>query len=195
MKSRTFGTIMVLTLLLTILNAGACTPPGQADDFPEFAPVSGCDLVKQDKVIILKGARGDQARLLTKTEYAPPFALHVKAKTDSKNLRLYYSKGVVIFNWEGREDELRLHDPENGGGVGMGVPGQGKIEPGKYHDIVWEVYPDGMRVLVNGKERGRMVGNYEKLKAPVGIGPAFGSVITTESFRVEALKGKLPEQK
>jgi hypothetical protein len=90
---------------------------------------------------------------------------------------------------------LRIHDPENGGGLGKGVPGQGKIEPGKYHDIVWEVYPDGMRVLVNGKERARSVGNYEKLKAPVGIGPAFGSVITMESLRVETLKGKLPEQK
>ena len=184
---------MVMTLVLTIVSA--CSPPEKANDFPEFAPVSGCELVKQEKVLILKGADGDQARLLTKTEHAPPFALRVKAKTDRKNLRLYYSKGVVIFNWEGNEDELRLHDPENGGGFGQGVPGQGKIEPGKYQDIVWEVYPDGMRVLVNGKERARSVGNYEKLKAPVGIGPAFGSVITMESFRVETLKGKLPEQK
>jgi hypothetical protein len=193
MKSRVLGVVMVMTLLLTINSA--CTGPEKAGDFPEFAPVQGCELVKQEKVLILKGAVSDQARLWTKTEHAPPFALRVKAKTDARNLRLYYSKGVVIFNWEGNENELRLHDAEMGGGLGIGIPGQGKIEPDKYHDIAWEVYPDGMRVLVNGKERGRLVGNYEKLKAPAGIGPAFGSVITIESFKVETLKGKLPEQK
>jgi hypothetical protein len=186
---------MVMTLLLIINNAGACKEPEKAGDFPEFAPVSGCELVKQDKVIILKGAVGDQARLWTKAEYAPPFALRFKAKTDAKNLRLYYTNGVVIFNWEGNENELRLHDLVTGGGLGIGVPDQGKIEPDKYHDIAWEVYPNGMRVLVNGKERGRLVGNYEKLKAPVGIGPAFQSVITIESFKVETLKGKLSNQK
>ena len=195
MKTRMFRHILAMTLVLACINAGACDPPAKADDFPEFASVSGCELVKQDKVIILKGADFDRARLWTKAEYAPPFALRVKAKTDARNLRLYYTNGVVIFNWEGNENELRLHDPVTGGGFGIGVPGQGKIEPDKYHDIVWEVYPDGMRVLVNGKERARLVGNYEKLKAPVGIGPAFGSVITMESFKVETLTGKIPEQK
>jgi hypothetical protein len=55
------------------------------------------------------------------------------------------------------------------------------------------MYPDGMRVLVDGKERARKVGDCEKLEALLGIGPAFGCVITVKSFRVEALKGKLPE--
>ncbi len=195
MRTRTFGDILVALLALAIINAGVSGTPEKADDFPEFSPVQNCELVKQEKILILKGAVGDTARLLTKKEHAPPFALRVKAKTDARNLRLFYSKGCVIFNWEANENQLRLNDPENGGGFGIGVDGKGKIEAGKYHDIVWEMYPDGMRVLVNGKERGRLVGRYEKLEAPVGIGPAFGSVITMESFRVEPLKGKLPEQK
>jgi hypothetical protein len=62
-----------------------------------------------------------------------------------------------------------------------------------YHDIVWEMYPNGMRLLVDGKERARSLGNYEKIEAALGIGPAWGSVVTIQSFRVEALKGKLPE--
>ena len=59
----------------------------------------------------------------------------------------------------------------------------------------WEVYPDGMRVLLKGEELARKHGDYAKLKTSVGIGPAFGSVISLESFRIEALKGKLPEKK
>jgi hypothetical protein len=129
--------------------------------------------------------------ILTAGEYKPPFALRIKYKTDSNNLRLYYNAGVVIFNWEGNEDDLRVHDPVTN--EVTGVAGQGKIEPGKFHEVVWEIYPDGMRVLVEGKERARRRGDYEKLEAALGIRPAFGSVITVASFRVEALKGKLPD--
>ena len=89
------------------------------------------------------------------------------------------------------EDELRIHDPATNEQIG--AANQGKIEPNVYHDIVWEMYPNGMRVLVDGKERARRLGNYEKLEEALGIGPAWGSVITMQSFRVEALKGKLPE--
>jgi hypothetical protein len=138
----------------------------------------------------LKARDGDRAQILSTKEHRPPFAFRVKAKTDNQNLRLYYNVGILIFNWEGNEDELRIHDPESG--EQTGVAGQGKIEPDKFHDIVWEIYPDGMRVLVDGKERARKLGNYEKLEASLGIGPAFGSVITMQSFRIEALKGKLP---
>jgi hypothetical protein len=51
-----------------------------------------------------------------------------------------------------------------------------------------------MRVLVNGKERTRKLGNYKKLEEPLGVGPAFGSVMTLKSLRVERLKGSLPKQ-
>jgi hypothetical protein len=50
-----------------------------------------------------------------------------------------------------------------------------------------------MRVLVDEKVRARKRGDYEKLEESLGIGPAYGSVVTVQSFRVEDLKGKLPE--
>ena len=167
--------------------------PPKSQDFPQFVSVNECEMVRNKKVVILKAPNGDRSRILTKKEYAPPFALRIKAKTDSKNLRLYYKAGIVIFNWEGKENELRIHDPATG--ENMGVEGKGYIEPDKWHDITWEVYPNGMRVLLKGEELARKHGDYAKLKASVGIGPAFGSVISLESFRIEALKGKLPEKK
>jgi hypothetical protein len=166
-------------------------PAVPAGEFPQFVRTGGCEVIKQENAIVLKENDNDRAQLLTAKEHKPPFALRIKAKTDSTNLRLYYNAGTLIFNWEVNEDELRLHDPATS--EQLGIANQGKIEPNVYHDIVWEIYPNGMRVLVDGKERARRLGAYEKLEAALGIGPAWGSVITMNSFRVEALKGKLPE--
>jgi len=186
-----FGLLCPLVATSTLSTSGAAPGPAARDgDFPQFVRVWGCELNKREKEILLK-TDGDRAHILTAKEHKPPFALHVTAKTDSKNLRLYYNAGILIFNWELNEDELRIHDPTTNEMVG--VANQGKIEPDKYHDIVWEIYPNGMRVLVDGNERARRLGDYEKLEAPPGIGPAFGSVISVKSFRVEALKGKHPE--
>jgi hypothetical protein len=181
-------TVVALPALATSEDAAKKAVP--AGEFPQFVRVFGCELIKQDKEIVLK-APNDRAAIVTVKEHKPPFALRIKAKTDSKNLRLYYNLGILIFNWEGNEDELRIHDPATS--EQTGIADQGKIEPNTYQDISWEIYPDGMRVLVDGKERARKLGDYENLEASLGIGPAFGSVITLESVRVEALKGKLPE--
>jgi hypothetical protein len=190
----------VLCLLVAMASFAALTGGGTAvgrgpapcaGDFPQFVRVWGCELTKQEGGIVLKGPDGDRAHVLTVKEHKPPFALRVKVKTDSKNLRLYYNSGVLIFNWELNEDELRIHDPATN--EQTGVANQGKIEPDVFHDIVWEMYRNGMRVLVDSKERARKLGNYEKLEAGLGIGPAFGSVITVKSFRVEPLKEKLSE--
>jgi hypothetical protein len=194
MNARNFGRIGVSASILAIVGVGAFGYPALPERFPEFVQKGGCELIRTDGSIILKGPVTDQAKILTVQQYQPPFVVRTRAKTDSTNIRLYYSLGVVILNWEGRQEqkELRLHDPATG--EQTGVVGQGYLEPDKYYDIAWELYPDGMRVLVDGKERGRKTGNYENLKASVGIGPAWRSVVTIQSFRVEPLKGKLPEK-
>jgi hypothetical protein len=180
----------VVPVLVVLAVPLLAAPP---NDFPQFVRVWGCEVVRDKEGLILKAPDGDRSQILTVKEHTPPFALRIKAKTDSKNLRLYYDNGVVIFNWEGNENELRIHDPLTG--EQMGIEDKGRIEPNEWHEITWEVYPDGMRVLLKGKELARKLGDYADLKASTGIGPAFGSVITVESFRVEALKGKLPEEK
>jgi hypothetical protein len=187
-----FGLLCLLVALpaLSAVGDSLNAPTGPAGESPQFVRTGGCEVIKQENTIVLKGD-GDRAQYLTAKEYKPPFAFRVHAKTDSKNLRLYYNGGTLIFNWEMNEDELRIHDPATNEIVP--VADKGKIEPDKYHDIVWEMYPNGMRVLVDGQERARKLGDYETLEAPLGIGPAFGSVITVKSSRVEALKGKLPE--
>ena len=143
--------------------------------FPPFTRVGGCRVVRQNGRIRLSEA-GSLSLIQTIEEYAPPFALHVRAKTDSTNIRLYYNAGRVILNWEVRPKELRVHDLHDDRLVVRSEIGY--IEPNTYHDIRWEIYPDGMRLLVNGREIMRKSGEYADLAAPVGIGPAFRSLLT-----------------
>src|SRR5262245_31331827 len=189
-----FGLLCLLVAFPPLSKGGDAlkqAPAVQAGDFPQFEGTRGREVIKPAHRIVYKRDTFDPAPIFTRIAHKPPFALRVKAKTDSTNVRLYYNAGMLIFNWEVDEDELRIHDPATNETIP--VANQGKIEPNVYHDIVWEIYPNGMRVLVDGKERARRLGNYEKLEASLGIGSAWGSVITMQSFRVEALKGKLPE--
>ncbi len=157
--------------------------------FPALARVAGCQVVYRDGQLLLFGPTEDHSLVQTRAEYRPPFALRLRAKTDTTSIRLYYSAGMVILNWEIRPSELRFHDPLSG--TQYGFPGKGEIEPNKFHDIVWEVYPDGTRLMVDGNEVMRKLGEYGDLMAAVGVGPAYGSVITLESFSVRTLKGRL----
>ena len=146
-------------------------------------------MVHRNGQSLLSAPTNDRSLVQTRDEYRPPFALHLRAKTDTTNIRLYYNAGMVILNWEVRPSELRFHDPVNDRITRF--RGKGTIEPNKFHDIVWEVYPDGTRLVLNDKQVMRKLGEYGDLVAPVGIGPAFGSVITVESFSVTELHGTL----
>ena len=164
-----------------------------SDKFPAMARVGGCDIVYRNGKMILSTPTNDRSLVQTKESYKPPFALHLKAKTDTKNIRLYYNAGMIILGWECKPSELRFHNPLNDRVTAY--PRVGAIQPNTYYDIVWEMYPDGLRFLVNGKEAFRKSGEYGMLTAPVGIGPAFGSVVTVESFSINELQGTLEERK
>jgi hypothetical protein len=108
------------------------------------------------------------------------------ARTDSTNLRLYYAAGVVIFNWEKNPETLRVHDPLTN--QRTGVRGKGNISTNEWNEIEWKVLPERMEIRVNGRLRHKAVGDFKALKAPIGIGPAFGSKVSVKSFQVTPLK-------
>lgn len=164
-----------------------------SEQFPAMARVGGCDVVHRNGKMILSGPTDGRSLVQTKDSYKPPFALHLKAKTDSTNIRLYYNAGMIILGWEVRPGELRFNNPVDDRLIAY--PGKGTIKPNQFYDIVWEMYPDGTRLFINGKEAFRKSGEFSQLTAPVGIGPALGSVITVDSFSIRELKGTLEEQK
>jgi hypothetical protein len=121
-------------------------------------------------------------RLMTSQAFQPPFVIRTRAQTDGYNLRLYCGAGMVIFNWELNERELRVHDPLNG--QAFANQGSGLISPNEWHDVVWEIQKYGMKLVVDGRLRFENRKDYRSLNARVGIGP-FRSKVTMAYFQVE----------
>lgn len=180
------------TLIATL--ALLARAPGAAEDGPvsrlieSMVSVNGCEIIPQDDYVLVAGPTKDRSLIQTKKRFRPPFVVRLVAKTDSTNLRLYYNAGMVILNWEVQKTQLRVHDPVTD--EPRGVRGRGYVSPHEWHDIIWEVRPDGMRLVIDDGERFHAVGDYADLDAPVGIGPAFGSVLSLGSLDVVPLKGK-----
>ena len=110
----------------------------------------------------------------------PPFTFRVVGKTDSTNLRMHFHKGELIFNWECDVRELRVHDPATG--EHHGLKGKGFIATNEWHDIVWEIELDRMRVLVDGEVRFEKQGDYSGIESAPSVGPCFGSAVTVREF-------------
>src|SRR5579863_3070500 len=123
------------------------------DLLPSMIPFMGCVMVRAADGIQLTGASRDHmmAVALTCRSFRPPFTVRTVARTDSTNLRLYWHVGEVIFNWECSVRRLKVHDPATG--EWHDGDDRGFIEPGAWHDIVWEIRRESMRVRVDGKDR------------------------------------------
>jgi len=139
----------------------------------------GTVVTRTNDGVVLSG----DGRLATELEYSPPFAADVIAKTDLTNIRLYYGKGVVIFNWEMNPDELRYHDPKTGGVQAVG--GKGRVPADEWVHLRWVIETNSATVLVNGEQRARFAGDYSHVEELVGIGTGAGSKVTVKHFAVE----------
>jgi hypothetical protein len=156
-----------------------------------MVPVNELTVTRNGDGVLLED-RGDIAYLHTKRSYRPPFALKTRVKTDSTNIRLYYGDwnkegekaGILIFNWEGNQSELRVHYPNSDRLTP--VPGKGHLSVNEWHDVVWDFEPTRMRILVDGEERFASEGDFRDVDEKLGIGPAFGSKVTVQRFEVMA---------
>ncbi len=147
-------------------------------------PFFGCVIERTADGVRLTGASRNHmnAAALTPRTYRPPFVLRATAKTDSTNLRLYWHLGEIILNWECSIRQLRVHFPDTGRQCGL--EDQGFITVDQWHDIVWEIGRDTMRVLVDGETRFEGEGQFGAIEAPLAIGPCFGSTVTVRSLAV-----------
>jgi hypothetical protein len=153
-------------------------------DLGTLLPYFGCLIRAVPDGIELTGASRNHlnAAALTPRTWRAPFTLHLVAKTDSTNLRLYWHLGEIILNWECSIPELRVHDPATGDQ--WGIQGQGFITPGEWHNIEWQVTLDSMRLTVDGRQRFASEGQYGRIEAPLAIGPCFGSTVTVKDLAV-----------
>ena len=158
------------------------------DLLPSMIPFFGGILTSSQEGLRLTGAGANHMNAVAVTDEAfeAPFTLTAVAKTDSTNLRLYWHVGEIIFNWECSVRELRVHHPVTG--EQWGIKDHGFLTVDHWHEIVWEVKRDSMRVIVDGEVRFHKEGDdFSQVRSAVGIGPCFGSTVTVQSFSIDSM--------
>lgn len=155
------------------------------DLLSSMIPFFGCIIERIPEGARLTGASRNHmnAVAITQQVFRAPFTLKTVAKTDSTNLRLYWHLGEIILNWECSVRQLRVHDPATG--RQRGVEDAGYIAVDQWHEVEWKVERGSMRLLVDGRLRYEVEGEYGEIEAPLAIGPCFGSTVTVQSLVVE----------
>jgi hypothetical protein len=153
----------------------------------ELIPHQGCAITRIDEGIKVAGSA---MNWVLSAAVAPlvvraPFAFRVVGMTDSTNLRLYWHRAIVILNWECDVRELRVHDPLTA--EQHGLPGKGFITTNEWHEVLWEIRLDSMRVVVDGKLLFETKGNYSGIESAPSVGPCFGSAISVREFNITPL--------
>ena len=133
--------------------------------------------------VLLSEKREGAPKLITKQSYRPPFEFEATVIPDTTNVRFYYQKGVLIFNWEMNPQQFRVHDFFDN----SVTPVNGKsIKPAVKQVLLFKILEDGFEVLVDGKPFHEKKQNLAALDAPVGIGPAHGSTLQVVSLRLRS---------
>ena len=109
----------------------------------------------------------------------------VVGKTDSTNLRMHWHRGELIFNWECSVRELRVHDPATA--EQHALPNKGFLAPDEWHEILWEIRLNRMRVVVDGEVRFETEGDYSRIESAPSVGPCFGSTVSVREFSITPL--------
>ncbi len=150
-------------------------------------PHQGCVITCVDDAIEVAGSAMNWVMSAAVAPFAcrAPFAFRVVAKTDSTNLRMHWHRGELIFNWECSIRELRVHDPATA--EQHGLEGKGFLTTTEWHDILWEIGLDRMRVVVDGEVRFDRAGDYSGIESAPSIGPCFGSTVSVREFTITSL--------
>jgi hypothetical protein len=128
-------------------------------------------------------------RFTSAETFTPPVEFTIVAKTLKDDLRLAYTAKQLIFNWERKQDELRL-DADPGGA--NHTPGQGRIPEDTFVTIQWRILPHMQSISVDGKRRLLHFGDYSKVDKPLEVFP-LDHVVTIKSAKVKVLDLKTLE--
>ena len=149
----------------------------------QLLPHQGCVITRTDDGIAIAGSAMNWVMSAGVAPFTcrAPFAFRVVGRTDSTNLRMHW----LIFNWECSVRELRVHDPATG--KQHGLENKGFITTNEWHEIVWEIRLDRMRVIVDGEVRFDEQGDYSGIESAPSVGPCFGSTVSIREFTAAPL--------
>jgi hypothetical protein len=193
-------------------------PVKKSDPWPGAAAEKGPELAEPDKwahLDLIRAAKveGDFIRvppgsaLQTKEAYAGPIEVVLVARTRKDDIRLWAFNGAcVIFNWEARRDELRVHRPDeirvhppDGNDTGL-VAGSlatawvQPLAPNTWYTLRWRITEQGMEVAVDGKTVFSERRPYDlSARRPVAVRTA-ESVVDVKSFDVKHHSAKAEDR-
>jgi len=78
-----------------------------------------------------------------------------------------------------------VHDPATA--EQHGIQNKGFITTTEWHEIVWEIRLDGMRVTVDGEVRFDAGGDYSNIESAPSVGSCFGSTISIRECSITSL--------
>jgi len=155
-----------------------------------LVPHQGCAITRRDGAIEIAGSAKNWVMSAAVAPFVcrAPFVFRVIGKTDSTNLRMHWHRGELIFNWEMSVRELVIHDPATG--EQRNLNDKGFLSTTDWHEILWEIKLDRMRVVVDNEVRYDGAGNYAGFESAPSIGPCFGSTVSVREFRILPLAAK-----
>ena len=155
-----------------------------------LVPHQGCVITRRDGAIEIAGSAMNwvMSAAVAPLVCRAPFVFRVVGKTDSTNLRMHFHRGELIFNWECSVRELRVHDPATA--EQHSLKDKGFLTTTDWHEILWEIKLDRMRVIVDGDVRYDGAGNYAGIESAPSVGPCFGSTVSVREFRILPLAAK-----
>jgi tricorn protease-like protein len=130
--------------------------------------------------------------ITTRQAFAGPIQITAVARTERNNIRIRAgSGGELIFNWEGKPGELRVHRPDARVRRRLGVLAASKqvpLDPNTWYMLTWTITARGMEVEVNGKPVFQEVHDNDLSQPrPVRIYAFVDSAIDVQRFTVRPL--------
>lgn len=140
----------------------------------------GCQIEERSGYLRLS-AQGFSSGLQTVREFKPPVVLRLTGRARSQFFNLFYGSGKVLFHgWRGRA--LGVRDPKTT--EFSWIPEAGWLDILEWREIVWEILPDRMRILVDGELRHEVKGDYGNLTEGIAFGPS-GTIIDIQNVTIE----------
>ena len=68
-----------------------------------------------------------------------------------------------------------------------GIKDKGFITTANWHEVVWEIRLDHMRVIVDDEVRFEAQGNYSGLESAPSVGPCYGRTISIREFSIATM--------
>jgi hypothetical protein len=155
----------------------------------DFKTKNSCIVIEtNDGILIGSNQKLDGQAIQTIKSFKSPVSIKAKVKPIGSNVRFHYGKGMIIFNWEVRPRELRIHCPGlSKKQKGTGVQGKGHLSRDAWHDIEWRIENDRMTVWADGELRSESVRSFPELNSPLAIGSALDGSFILESLSITEL--------